>query len=41
MIKIKRQIYIHESYTIGWFRFSFYRLGWKFCMRFELSRGWD
>ena len=41
MFKIKKAVYIHENYKIGWFRFSFYRLGWKFCVRIELSSGWE
>ena len=41
MIKIKKKVYIHESYKIGWFRFSFYRLGKRFTIRLEISKGWD
>jgi hypothetical protein len=41
LIKIKRKIYIHEIYQLGIFRFSFYRLGNKFCLRFEIAWGWD
>lgn len=41
MLIIKKKVFIHESYKLGWFRFSFYRLGWKFSIRFEIARGWD
>jgi len=37
----KKNIYIHKVYQLGWFRFSFYRLGKKFTIRIELSKGWD
>jgi hypothetical protein len=40
-LKVKKNVYIHESYKIGWFRFVFYRLGKKFTIRLELSSGWD
>jgi hypothetical protein len=35
-----KKIYLHKIYKIGWFRFSFYRLGKRFCVRIELSKGW-
>lgn len=41
IIKIKKRVYVHESYQLGWFRFSFYRLGSKFTIRLEVSRGWE
>ena len=41
IIRIKKKIYIHEIYQFGWFRISYYRLGWKFTLRLEISRGWD
>jgi hypothetical protein len=41
LIKLKKKVYIHEYIKIGWFRFCFYRLGNKFTIRLELSRGWE
>jgi hypothetical protein len=41
LIKIKKNIYIHRVYQLGWFRFSYYRLGKKFTLRVEISKGWD
>jgi hypothetical protein len=38
---IKMKTYIHKTFRIGIFRFSFYRLGKRFTIRIELSRGWD
>jgi len=40
-IKIKKKVYVHESIKIGWFRLSYYRLGRKFCIRAEISKGWN
>ena len=40
-IKFKKKVYIHEYYKIGWLRFSFYRLGKRFCIRCEISYGWN
>jgi len=40
-IKIKRKVYIHHSYQFGWFRFCFYKMGKKICIRWEFSYGWD
>jgi len=33
--------YIHKEIKIGIFRFSFYKLGKKWCIRFEMQNGWD
>jgi len=33
--------YTHIEKRVGLFRFSFYKLGQKFTVRFELSKGWD
>jgi len=41
IIKIKSKIYCHRYIKIGWFRFAYYRLGKKFTIRIELSKGWD
>ena len=41
IIKIKNKVYIHRSIQIGWFRFAYYRLGKKFTLRIELSKGWE
>lgn len=41
VIKLGKKVYIYEYIQIGWFRFVYYRLGNKFTIRFELSRGWD
>ena len=41
IIRIKKKIYIHEIYQFGCFRFSFYRLGNKFSIRFSIEKGWD
>jgi len=41
IIKIKKNVYIHEVWQLGWFRFSFYRLGKKFTIRLEVSSGWN
>ena len=38
--KIKGAHYFHKVLAIGWFRFSGYKLGKKFCIRLELSTGW-
>lgn len=40
IIKIKKKVYVHEEIRIGWFRFIFFRLGGKFTIRVELSKGW-
>lgn len=40
-IKKNKLYYIHVNYRIGIFRFSFYKLGKRFTVRFEISRGWD
>jgi len=40
IIRIKNKVYIHQIYQIGWVRISFYRLGYRFTLRIELSRGW-
>jgi hypothetical protein len=40
IIKIRKKVYVHEEIRIGWFRFSFYMLGYKkICIRFEITRG--
>ena len=36
----KKKEYIHKQFQLGWFRFSFYKLGDKFTIRFEISEGW-
>ena len=41
LIKIKHKVYIHHIFQIGIFRFSFYILGKKFSVRFEICKGWD
>jgi hypothetical protein len=41
LIRFKKKVFIHESYQIGWFRFSFYRLGKKYSIRFSIEKGWD
>ena len=41
IIRIKKKVYIHYIYQFGWVRISFYRLGYRFTLRIELSRGWD
>ena len=41
IIRIKKKVYIHYIYQFGWIRISYYRLGWKFCIRLEIARGWD
>jgi len=33
--------YIHFEKRFWIFRFSFYKLGQKWSMRFEFARGWD
>ena len=40
-IRCKKQEYVYEEVKIGIFRFSFYRLGKRFTIRLEISRGWD
>jgi hypothetical protein len=40
-IRLKKKVYIYEEIKIGWLRFCFYRYGKRFCVRCELSRGWD
>ena len=40
IIRIKKKVYIHYIYQFGWIRISYYRLGYKFCFRIELSYGW-
>jgi hypothetical protein len=40
-IRTQKKVYIYEEIKLGWFRFSFYRLGYKFCLRIEISKGWD
>jgi len=40
IIRIKKKVYIHYIYQFGWVRISFYRLGYRFTLRIELSRGW-
>ena len=39
-IRCKKKVYVYEEIKIGCFRFCFYRLGKKFCIRFEVSYGW-
>jgi len=40
--KIKKAVhYIHKEIEIGWFRVSFYKLGKKFTLRFEIAKGWE
>ena len=41
IIRIKKKVYIHYIYQFGWVRISYYRLGYRFTLRIELSRGWD
>lgn len=41
IIRVKKDIYIHEIYKIGFLRISYYILGNKFCVRLEISRGWE
>jgi len=41
IIHYKKKVYIYEEIRIGWFRFSYYRLGKKFSVRCEIARGWD
>ena len=41
IIRIKKKVYIHYIYQFGCFRFSFYRLGNKFSIRFSIEKGWD
>jgi hypothetical protein len=41
IIRLRKKVYIYEEIKLGWFRFSFYRLGWKFSIRLEIARGWD
>jgi len=41
LIKIKKRVYIHEEIRVGIFRFSFYRLNNKFCVRCEIASGWE
>ena len=41
LIRLKKKVYVYEEIKIGIFRFVFYRLGKKFCVRVELSSGWD
>jgi len=41
IMRIKNIWYIYQEIKIGIFRFSFYRLGKKICIRFEISNGWD
>jgi len=38
---VKKKKYTHKIYQIGWLRFSYYRLGKRFCVRIEVSKGWD
>ena len=33
-------MYIYKHWKLGWFRVSFYKLGRKFTIRFEISDGW-
>jgi len=37
---LQRYKYIHKEFTIGIFRFSFFRLDKKWSLRLEFSRGW-
>lgn len=40
--KIKKAVhYVHKEVVIGWFRVSFYKLGKKFTLRFEIAKGWE
>jgi hypothetical protein len=41
LIRFKKKVYIYEEIKIGIFRFVFYRLGKRFCVRLEISRGWE
>jgi len=41
LIRFKKKVYIYEEIKVGIFRFSFYRFGKRFCVRLEISRGWD
>jgi hypothetical protein len=35
------QTQFHREFKFGIFIFNFYKLGNKWCLRFEISQGWD
>lgn len=39
--EIKKPKYIHKTFCLGWFRFSFYWLEGKFSLRFSIEKGWE
>ena len=41
LIRFKKKVYIYEEIKIGIFRFVFYRLGKRFTIRLEISKGWE
>lgn len=38
--EIQKYPYTHSDFSLGWFRFSFFKLGKRFTLRLELARGW-
>jgi|GEM_PF-2763294 len=39
--ELQRYAYTHKEFTIGIFRFSFFKLGKKWTLRLEFSKGWE
>ena len=40
-IRLRKKVYIYEEIKIGFIRISYYRLGKKFTIRFEINYGWQ
>ena len=38
---VRKKKYIHKQFRFGIFRGSIYWLGKRFCMRLEISKGWE
>jgi len=38
--QLQKYSYVHKVFTIGIFRFSFFKLDKKWTLRLEFSRGW-
>ena len=39
--ELEKYSYIHKEFSLKWFRFSFFKLGKRFTLRLELSKGWE
>ena len=37
---LQKYPYTHYEFSLGFFRFSFFKLGFKWSIRFEASHGW-